>query len=61
MAGDFSTMVIGLWGIGSPMEIVIDEFSSKKSEAVELQCTIYADVGITQQNLWIRSADSAVQ
>lgn len=60
MCGDFSTMFIGLWGPNS-MEVIIDPFSSKRSETIELQCTLYCDVGITQPAVWIRNADSAVQ
>jgi HK97 family phage major capsid protein len=57
--GAWSAMVWGFWGQGSPVELLVDFYSAKKNEGVEILATAYADIGILQPSAFCASIDSS--
>jgi HK97 family phage major capsid protein len=58
---DWTKVVWGFWGQGVPMEILVDEFSQKRAEQIEVQCTLYGDCGLLQPAAACYSTDSTLQ
>ncbi len=59
--GDWSRMVWCFFGSGSPVELLIDPFSSKKNEAIEILAVVYGDVGVLQPAAFCFSSGSTIQ
>jgi HK97 family phage major capsid protein len=57
--GAWSAMVWAFWGQGAPVELLVDFYSSKKSEGIEILATAYADIGILQPSAFCASTDSS--
>lgn len=58
---DWTKVVWGFWGSGVPMEILVDEVSLKRSEQIEVQCSLYGDCGLLQPAAACYSTDSTLQ
>jgi HK97 family phage major capsid protein len=59
--GDWTKMVWGFWGNGVPLDVLVDEFSLKKTEQIEVQCSLRASCELLQPAAFCYSADSTVQ
>lgn len=59
--GDWTKMVWAFFGTGAPVELLIDPYSSKKSEGIEVLCTVYGDIGLLQPAAWCYSNGSTIQ
>jgi hypothetical protein len=59
IAGDFSKLIIGLWGEG--IEIIADPFSLKKAGQVEFLCALLASTGTANEANFAVSSDSGAQ
>jgi len=60
-AGDFTKMIFTTWGEGSPVAVVVDPFTAKKSGKIEILVSLMGDVGILREEVFAISTDSAVQ
>jgi HK97 family phage major capsid protein len=58
---DWTRMIWGFWGQGAPVELIFDPYSSKRSEQIEVLCTLYGDVGLRQPAAACFSTDSTLQ
>jgi HK97 family phage major capsid protein len=59
--GDWSKMVWAYFGTGAPVELLIDPYSSKKTEGIEVLCTVYGDIGLLQPAAFCFSSGSTIQ
>lgn len=59
--GDWTKMVWAFFGSGAPVELLIDPYSSKKSEGIEVLCTVYGDIGLLQPAAFCYSNGSTIQ
>lgn len=60
-AGDFSKMLFATWGQNSPISVIVDPYAQKRAEKIEIQVTLYGDVGLLREQVFCINADSAVQ
>jgi len=58
---DWTRMVWTLFGTGAPVSLLIDPFSSKKSESIEVMATVYGDIGLLQPAAFCYSNGSTIQ
>jgi hypothetical protein len=56
---DFTQVVVAMFGRG--LEILVDEFSSKKQSSIEMYAECFADVGLLHSLNHCVSTDSALQ
>ena len=54
-------MVWAFFGPGAPVELIIDPFSSKRSESIEVMATVYGDIGLLQPAAFCYSNGSTIQ
>lgn len=59
--GDWSKMVWAYFGTGAPVELLIDPYSSKRSESIEVMATVYGDIGLLQPAAFCYSSGSTIQ
>ncbi len=59
--GDWSRMVWAYFGTGAPVELLIDPFSSKRTESIEVMATVYGDIGLLQPAAFCYSNGSTIQ
>jgi hypothetical protein len=60
-AGDFTKMIFPTWGEGSPVAVVVDPFTAKKSGKIEILVSLMGDVGVLREEVFCISTDSAIQ
>ncbi len=61
MAGDFTKMIVGIWGEGAPIQLIVDKFSLSLAGKIRFVAQILADVGTCRPTAFIVNADSAIQ
>jgi HK97 family phage major capsid protein len=61
VAFDPMKMVIGIFGEASPVSILVDPYSSKKSEKIEITSSLGADVAVANPNAFVISSGSTTQ
>jgi hypothetical protein len=54
-------MVFPTWGEGSPVAVVVDPFTAKKSGKIEILVSLTGDVGVLREEVFCIGTDSAVQ
>jgi HK97 family phage major capsid protein len=59
--GDWTRMVWCFFGTGAPVELLIDPYSQKKAEGIEVLCTVYGDIGLLQPAAFCYSNGSTIQ
>jgi HK97 family phage major capsid protein len=60
-AGDFTKMIFASWGEGSPVAVIVDPFTAKKSGKIEILVSLMGDVGVLREEVFCVSTDSAIQ
>jgi len=58
---DWTRMVWAFFGTGAPVSLLIDPYSQKKSESVEVMATVYGDIGLLQPAAFCYSNGSTIQ
>lgn len=61
LAGDFTKMIFPTWGEGSPVAVIIDPFTAKKSGKIEIMVSLMGDVGVLREEVFCISTDSSIQ
>jgi hypothetical protein len=49
------------WGEGSPVAVIVDPFTAKKSGKIEIPVSLMGDVGVLREEFDAISTDSAIQ
>jgi len=60
-SGDFSRMVLATWGEGTPVQIIVDPYTSAKSGKIEIVANLMGDIGVVREEVFCISTDSAIQ
>ena len=59
--GQWEKVLIGIFGKGAPVEILVDPFTRDSKGEIIFSATLYADVCCLQPTAFCKSADSAIQ
>src|SRR5262249_48629791 len=57
--GSWDGLAIGIWS--DALEVIVDNFTYKKQDLIEIQVTLLADYGIMQPGRFAISSDSGAQ